>query len=479
MPAELPEVNPPYNDVPVRYRRRSSFLSRAFSLRAVTVRAVVRQSLVLSTTVCALACSSKEDSTPPPTPSGTGGVATGGTSTGGTTASGGSAVGGGGSAVGGAAGISGAGAASGGTPSGGTGGNAGGGSGGTAGSLGGNAGSAGALALGPCRPPDDIKKPIEKLSQTGCMDATDPRKMASFVVPYDVNSPLWSDSANKQRGMVVPAGQKIHVKNCALEPDTCQYGPQDDGKWTFPVGSVLIKSFLFDDKLVETRLFVRHDAKTWVGYGYQWDEAQTEATVVPEDAVTVKFNTGQRTVDWTYPSRYDCMLCHNKPTGYVLGPETRQLNRLQNGKNLLDTLQGLDLFDAPIPQPYPAPLATPYTVPEGAPPAGASTDELTRSYLHANCGFCHRPDGDLPGLDLRYGIDFANMGACGVNPQKGGAGLTVGSLLTPGKPEESILWARMKTLSNQDRMPQVGTYQVDQQGLDLVTNWITSLTACP
>ena len=34
----------------------------------------------------------------------------------------------------------------------------------------------------------------------------------------------------------------------------------DDGKWVFPVGTVMVKSFLFDGKLVETRLFVHFDA---------------------------------------------------------------------------------------------------------------------------------------------------------------------------------------------------------------------------
>jgi uncharacterized repeat protein (TIGR03806 family) len=426
------------------------------------------------------ACNSTEHGEPAPSGAGSGGLATGGSASGGITASGGSVA---------SAGTTAAGVAGGGAPSassggqGGTLGGAGGalaGSGGaSAGSGGASAGSGGAIALGPCRPPDDIDQPIEKLSQTGCMDPTDLRKMANFVIPYAVNSPLWSDGADKERGMVLPPGQKIHVKNCMLEPDTCRDGPEDDGDWLFPVGSVLIKNFLFDGKLVETRLFVHADAKTWVGYGYQWDEAQTEATVVPDETRKVMFNTGQRTVEWTYPSRYDCMLCHNKPAGYTLGPETRQLNRMENGKNLLDTLQELGAFDAPLPVPYAPALVTPYAVPEGTPPPTAGNEELTRSYLHSNCAYCHRPEGDFQGIDMRLGIPFAQMGLCNAQPQKGGAGLTTGSLLTPGKPEESVLWARVKTLDEHDRMPQIGTYKVDEQGLKLITDWITAITACP
>src|SRR5579862_3372594 len=50
---------------------------------------------------------------------------------------------------------------------------------------------------GPCVPPADSTQPVAKLSQTGCVDPNDPTKLASIVVPYEVNSPLWSDGADK------------------------------------------------------------------------------------------------------------------------------------------------------------------------------------------------------------------------------------------------------------------------------------------
>ena len=58
----------------------------------------------------------------------------------------------------------------------------------------------------------------------------------------------------------------------------------DDGKWVLPVGTVMVKSFLFDSKLLETRLLMRFDATTWVGYTYKWDEAQTDATLVGDES---------------------------------------------------------------------------------------------------------------------------------------------------------------------------------------------------
>lgn len=339
-------------------------------------------------------------------------------------------------------------------------------------------GAGGYVPSGPCSPPVDIKQPIERLTATGCMSASDPRKMASIVTPYDVNSPLWSDGARKTRGMVLPAGQKIHVLNCTANPDECRYGPEDDGRWVFPVGTVLVKNFLIDDKLLETRLFMHRDSKTWVGYGYQWNEQQTDATIVPDEDRTVMFNTGPRQVPWTYPSRYNCMLCHNKLGGSSLGPETRQLNRVVDGENLLDKFERSNLFDAPLPKPYLAALPTPYDSFEGQPPSGTSTDELARSYLHANCAFCHRADGNSGTLDLRHDVSLANTNACNTLPMKGGAGLSTYTILTPGKPMESVLWARMQTLDDQNRMPQIATYVVDQPGVQLISDWISSIQYC-
>ncbi|HET9930602.1 MAG TPA: hypothetical protein VFQ35_07940, partial [Polyangiaceae bacterium] len=352
------------------------------------------------------------------------------------------------------------------------------GGGGSAGAgAGGNGGAGGYVPSGPCSPPVDIKKPVEKLSQTGCM-SSDMKRMADVVIAYDVNSPLWSDSADKTRGMVVPQGQKVHVLNCKGNPDECRYGEQDDGHWVFPIGTVLVKNFQFDGKFVETRLLVRRDTKVWVGYSYQWNEEQTDATIVGDPGASVMFNTGKRQVAWNYPSRYDCMLCHAKPGGYSIGPETRQLNKMLNGENVLDKLERLGTFDAPLPKPYLAPLPTPYDSFEGKPPAGATSEELARSYLHANCGFCHRADGNPGTLDLRWGVPLKDTASCNVRPQKGDAGLTTYTILTPGKPDESVLWARMKTLDDKNRMPQIGTVVVDEPGLKVVGDWITSLKDC-
>ena len=202
------------------------------------------------------------------------------------------------------------------------------------------------------------------------------------------------------------------------------------------------------------------------------------------------FETGQRTVDWHYPSRVDCMTCHNPDKGdAALGPETAQMNRVVSGSNQLDTLQGMGLFEAPTPTPYMAALVEPTTSQLGSPPASASVDQRATTYPHANCAFCHRPDDNVdcgtdPCLDLRFGLPLAARNIRNVTPATGGFGLTNPVTFAPGHPELSVMSIRMKappddTSGHHGRMPLIASYVVDQQAVDLINSWITSITTCP
>lgn len=328
-----------------------------------------------------------------------------------------------------------------------------------------------------CAPPLDGMLPAEKLKDTGCVDAADPRKPVASAVTYELNSPLWSDSADKQRAFVLPAGKKIHVRNCAATPSDCPMGAADDGRWDFPIGTVMIKIFLFDGKLVETRLFMHTSAMNnspngdWIGYGYQWNEAQTEATLNPSDRVQVMFNTGTRTVPWHYPSRQDCLDCHTLQSGSTLGPETAQMNRMVGGVNQIDKLAQLGLFESP-------PLMkTALVSPVGT---EGTLQQKARSYMHANCAFCHRPDGLYKRFDLRYDVPLKDTLACNVEGIKGPVGNSTSvNLLKPGSAADSLMWQRMNQ-SDPDagRMPQIGSYAIDAPAQALVAQWIDSLTGC-
>ena len=352
------------------------------------------------------------------------------------------------------------------------------GSAGTPGSAG-SAGSAGAPSTVTCVIPADGSTPATKLVDTGCVDPSDPKKPSPSAVSYELNSPLWSDSADKQRAFILPPGKKIHVRNCASTPADCPMGHADDGRWDFPIGTVMIKIFLFDGKLVETRLFM-HTSTTnnsptgdWVGYGYRWNEAQTEATLVPSERVEAMFNTGTSTVPWHYPSRSDCLDCHTLQSGSTLGPETAQMNRMVGGMNQIDKFAALGLFES-----APA-MKTAFVTPSDQ---TATIEQRARSYLHANCAFCHRPDGLYKRFDLRYDVALKDTKACNVDGIKGTVGNSTSvNLIKPGVAADSLMWQRMNQADpDSGRMPQIGTYAIDDPAQMLVSQWINALpsTTC-
>jgi mono/diheme cytochrome c family protein len=238
---------------------------------------------------------------------------------------------------------------------------------------------------------------------------------------------------------------------------------------------VLVKSFRAGDRLIETRLFMRHSDGTWGGYTYEWDAAQTDATLLRSGARR-DLGGGQT---WIFPSEADCLACHTEAAGRALGPETAQLNRTitypQTGReaNELVTLDHIGLFDAPLPE-----LST---LPVLADPTNAtlSLEARARSYLHTNCSQCHRPSGPTPSnMDLRYTTALAATNTCNAQPSSGTLGITNARLIAPGNPAASVLVQRMNR-RDQHGMPPLGSDRSDTDGVALVTQWVQSLSACP
>ena len=334
-----------------------------------------------------------------------------------------------------------------------------------------------------CKPPANPDQPPAMLSATGCVEPADPTKPAASLIPYDVNSPLWSDGADKQRFLAIPDGALIHIKDCAREPTLCKSTDQggdthDDGHFELPVGTVLVKSFLFNSKLLETRLFIRM-SDAWHGYSYQWNDAQTDAAIVDQFGVNKMITNAGKPQSWYFPSRADCAECHNDTVGNSLGLETSQLDRTfkyPSGitANELDTLEHIGVLDAPITR------APALVDPRVADPTGKNLLPRVRSYLHANCAICHRPEGTYSSIDLRSTVSFADMHLCNVDPNKGDLGVMGSKRLAPNDPARSIILLRMQAPDKvRGRMPQLASSVLDPTGIGLVTSWIKSITTCP
>jgi uncharacterized repeat protein (TIGR03806 family) len=300
------------------------------------------------------------------------------------------------------------------------------------------------------------------LAATGCVDPADPKRPASGLIPFAVNAPFWSDGAVKERWIALPGGQNITVGG--------------SGDWDFPNGSVLMKNFRLGQTLVETRLFMHHTDGSWAGYSYQWNDAQTDATLVFGGATKT---WGAQT--WLYPSEANCLQCHTAAAGRSLGPETAQMNRNltypQTGRtaNQITTLNGINTLTPPIAG---DPVTLP-AIPDPAGPTGTLT-ERARAYLHTNCSQCHRPGGPTPvNLDLRYTTALNATNACNATAQSGDLGIGASArIIATGSAANSVLLARMNRRNDSNQMPPVGSTQVDAAGMALLTQWINGLAGC-
>ena len=303
--------------------------------------------------------------------------------------------------------------------------------------------------------------PATLLSATGCVDPDDPAQPTAGLIPFDTNVAFWSDNAIKQRWMALPDGAAIEV--------------QDDGDWSFPVGSVLMKHFRVGGTLIETRLLKHHEGGEWAGYTYEWNDAGTDADLVTGGKT--KAVGGQQ---WYFPSGSDCLRCHTVAAGRSLGPETAQMNRdlvyPSTGTRAyqLTTLDAIGVFESSL-------GGTPDDHPRLPEPDDTDNDltDRARAYLHANCAQCHRPNGPAPvNIDFRYDTAFAATNLCDVLPTRGDVGIANARRLAPGDPARSEMLARMSR-RDADAMPPLASNIADAVGAALVEDWIESLAVCP
>ena len=234
------------------------------------------------------------------------------------------------------------------------------------------------------------------MSETGCLDPNDPRQPAAGVIPYEPTARLWSDGAWKARFFAIPDGTFIDI--------------DDDGDFLFPEGTVLIKHFGYDLSLHETRLFIHHP-DGWAGYTYGWNAAQSDAVLL-ESATNITLENGIR---WQYPSRSQCLNCHNDSAGDSLGLEAIQFVRPLDYGGADGPEEQLTWF---IEHELVEPSNTRDSILDGLTPlpdpwGDASITDRARSYLHGNCSMCHRPGGPGRGdIDLRAYTPFADTRLC-------------------------------------------------------------------
>ena len=326
------------------------------------------------------------------------------------------------------------------------------------------------------------RQPPRRLSEYGLFvgnGAT--QEPVEGVLPYDVNTPLFSDYTVKHRFIKLPEGK------------TAKYSP--DSVFELPVGTLLIKTFAMPhdlrhaergERLLETRI-LEHTAEGWTGLAYVWNDEQTEAELqVAGGTIDVEWTHSDgatRRNNYIVPNVNQCKGCHATGDGMApIGIQARHLNRTldfgareQGSKGATEnqlvhwTRIGA-LKGAPEPDQAPKLVAWDDT--------HALLDKRARAWLEINCAHCHQPGGNAQnsGLDLR--VAQTDRMKLGVLKPPVAAGTGSGGKqydLVPGKPDESILLFRMRSTHPDVMMPELGKRLVPEEAVDLIRQWIAAM----
>jgi uncharacterized repeat protein (TIGR03806 family) len=315
------------------------------------------------------------------------------------------------------------------------------------------------------------------------------------VVPYDLNTPLFSDYAHKLRTVWMPGGA------------SAKYDP--NGSFDFPVGTVISKTFYYplaknggrnsssvartDDqaryplaldqvRLVETRLLVRREGG-WQALPYVWNDAQTDAELArtgdAKSLQLISVDGAKEAFTYVVPNENQCAGCHvsDLKTKQIapIGTKARHLNRdyayAQLNENQLVHWAKLGYL-AGAPQPSEIPKNADWRA------AAQSIDSRARAYLDINCGHCHNPKGpaNTTALDLSiFASDERHLGVC-KPPVAAGRGTGDHFFdLVPGKPQDSILPFRMQSNEPGVMMPEQGRTTTHREGVALIEQWILEM----
>jgi uncharacterized repeat protein (TIGR03806 family) len=323
--------------------------------------------------------------------------------------------------------------------------------------------------------------PPALLSQTGAFANTPALTPATGLIPYDVNTPLWSDGTRKQRWIAVPNDGTPYTPNETI-------GFAATGEWTFPNGTVFIKNFELPvdernpavTRRLETRLLVRDTNGVVYGLTYKWRSDNSDADLLSsslsEDITVTNSSGGTRIQTYYYPSPNDCLTCHNGNANYVLGVKTRQLNRNftypNTGRtdNQLRAWNHVGLLNPAINE-----AAIPsYSKLTGLSDASATLENRVRSYLDANCAQCHRPNGVFTHFDARYDTPLPDqriINGAVINP----LGIADARVIMPQSTNKSVMYHRLNSSSN-FKMPPLARNVIDIEAVSVLTDWIHSLT---
>ena len=316
--------------------------------------------------------------------------------------------------------------------------------------------------------------PAATISDTAIVGTQNPALLSAFgffkngadrpdpsLIPYALGNPLFSDYAEKQRFIYLPANSRITV-----EPN---------GYVRFPVGAALIKSFGYPDangklSVIETRLLL-HRSEGWVALPYVWRADGKDAELKiggSRIAATIRHGTQKAVpVSYAVPNKNQCKQCHNsnnriEPIGPVW-PNMIFAN-MADKKRLAATAS--------------MPKNGLYAEAVWNDPKSGSVENRALAYLRINCGHCHRPTGSASNSGLFFDDLIGGETALGIGKRPVAAGRGSGNfdfVIDPGHPERSILLYRLNSTDPGISMPELGRSTVHAEGVALLEQWIREM----
>ncbi|MBK8503634.1 MAG: NPCBM/NEW2 domain-containing protein [Saprospiraceae bacterium] len=323
-----------------------------------------------------------------------------------------------------------------------------------------------------------VPEPPQFLSETGAFSSLNPLTPDTTLVPYEVNAPLWSDRAIKQRWIAIPN-------------DGTHDSPQEqitfsaNSTWQFPSGTVMVKHFALPIDYenpsvtvpIETRFFIITSEGAY-GVTYKWNDQGTDAELLVNSQsknYQVSLPGGTMGVQtWNFPSRSDCMTCHTANADFVLGIKTWQLNAdytypSMQTDNQLNTWRHLGIFGNAF---EPEDIST-FLQAADISDTLATLETRVRSYLDSNCAHCHQPNGVASAFDARFSTPLPSQNIIwsgGISPNTP----TDHYMVKPRDLDESEIWVRDKSLST-GAMPPLAKNLVDTAYISILEQWINSL----
>jgi len=322
------------------------------------------------------------------------------------------------------------------------------------------------------------------LSATGVFTNTPGMLPTNGLIPYAPNTPLWSDGALKTRYLSIPGNGGTITPN-----EQIAFAPT--GSWTFPAGTVFVKTFELNTDTtnpnvrhrLETRLLVRDINGAVYGVTYKWRPDNSDADLLTSsllENIAITNATGISTQTWYYPSPSDCLQCHTPAANYVLGVNSRQLNGnltyAATGvtDNQLRTLNRLGILNPAFDENN----ITNFEKLSALTNLTATVQERARSYLDANCAQCHRPGGKGITFDARYDTPLASANITNF-PAAFNLGYDNACIIKAKDIWRSMIYERMNTTSATIRMPPLARSVIDTNAVQVMSDWINSLPGTP